>query len=201
MRCSGVVKAVLDSQPRRSSDQMPWGVGGQVVDGQPVLSGDELPHVVGEMDVEVVPDEHDRAAELSVGGDEQIAVAGPGNALESVAPAVVMTRPVDQPRALVRLGAGQRGDRYPAAGTTADPDHRCAAAAGLGAGDRRRQREAGLVLEEDPGTERRRGAFTCGQASFTQPVICSSSRSMAHLASTWQENPCRRSSLRTPCRV
>jgi hypothetical protein len=38
MRCSGLLKATLDSQPRRSSDQIPStglrsGVGRQVVDG------------------------------------------------------------------------------------------------------------------------------------------------------------------------
>jgi len=97
-RWSGVVNAVLDSDPRRSSDQTPstglkvrW-VGRQLLDGQSVPSGDELPHPGGEVDVQVVPDEHDRAAELLVGGDEQVAAVGPGEALASVAPAVVAAR-------------------------------------------------------------------------------------------------------------
>ena len=176
-------------------------IGGQLVDGQPVLPGDELPHAVGEMDVEVVPDEHDRAAELLMGSDEQVAVVGPGEALASVASAVVTARPVDQPGAFTGLVAGQGGNGDAAAGAAAHPDDGGVAPPGPGAGGRRRHREAGLVFEDDPGVERRRGASTCGQVSFTQPQIASSLRSTALLAGIWQEKPCRISSLRTPCRV
>ena len=153
------------------------------------------------MDVEVVPDEHDRAAELSVGGDEQVAVVGPGEALASVASAVIAAGRVNQPGPLARFVAGQCGDRDATAGASTDPDHGGLPASGPGAGNRRRHREAGLVLEDDPCVERRRGPSTCGQVSFTQPVTFSSSRSTARLAGTWQEKPCRINSLRTPCGV
>lgn len=52
--------------------------GRQVVDGQPVAVLGELSQVGGLVDVEVVPDEHDRAAELLVCGDQQVSVVAPG---------------------------------------------------------------------------------------------------------------------------
>lgn len=69
-RYSGVLKATLESQPRRRRDQIPFDgvevrcVGRQVVDRQPVPGFRELPQVGGLVDVEVVPDGHDRAADL-----------------------------------------------------------------------------------------------------------------------------------------
>ncbi len=80
------------------------------------------------MDVEVVPDQDDRAAQLLVGGDRQIPVVAPGGALSPVAAVVVPVWPVDQPRPVAGLVSGQRGDRYPSAGTAADPHHRGPAA-------------------------------------------------------------------------
>ena len=65
------------------------GVGRQVVDGQPFAGVGELAQAGGFVDVEVVPDEDDRAAELLVGGDQQVPVVAPGEALASVALAVV----------------------------------------------------------------------------------------------------------------
>lgn len=40
---------------------------------------------------------------------------------------------------------------------------------------RRRHREAGLVLEDDPSPERRHGGSRCGHTSFTQPATTASS--------------------------
>lgn len=66
----------------------------QLVDGQPAPLGNELPPTGCKMDVEIVPDEHDRAAELLMGNDEQVAAVGPGEALASVMLAVIAARPV-----------------------------------------------------------------------------------------------------------
>lgn len=43
--------------------------------------------------ITVVPDEHDRAAELLVCGDQQVPVVAPGEALAAVAAAVIPARP------------------------------------------------------------------------------------------------------------
>lgn len=128
-RCSGVLKATLESQPRREGPDPLDGVevgcvGRQVVDGQPVPVLGQLSQVGGFVDVEVVPDEHDLAAELLVGGDQQVTVAAPGEALASVAAAVVPAWSVDQPGSVAGFVAGQRGDGYPSAGTAVGPHHR-----------------------------------------------------------------------------
>lgn len=103
-------------------------VGRQVVDRQPVPGGGELPQAGGLVDVEVVPDEHDRAAELLVGGDQQVPVVAPGEAFAAVASAVVPAWPVDQPGPVAGFVAGQRRDGYASAGTATDTHHRGPAA-------------------------------------------------------------------------
>ena len=72
-------------------------VGRQEVAGDPVVGVDELPQPAVSVDVQVVPHEHNRRAELLVGGDEQLAVVGPGETA-SAAPLVidVSLGPVDQ---------------------------------------------------------------------------------------------------------
>lgn len=95
MRCSGVEKATLGGGAASQEVPDPFDgvevgcVGRQVVDGQPVPGCGELPQAGGLVDVEVVPDQDDRAAELLVGGDQQVAVVAPGEALTSVAAVVV----------------------------------------------------------------------------------------------------------------
>lgn len=74
------------------------------------------------MGVEVDPDEHDRSAELLVRHVQQLAVVGPGEALASVASAVVVPGPVDQAGPFARFVAGQYGGGDPAAGAATDPD-------------------------------------------------------------------------------
>ena len=63
---------------------------------------------------------------------------------------------------------------------------------------RRPQRLAGLVLEDDPGAEGRRGPFTRGQVSFRHTSIAPSSRSTARRAPSWQVHPRRRSRYQIP---
>jgi hypothetical protein len=58
---------------------------------------DELPQPAVFVDVEVVPHEHVGCAELLVGGDEQVAVVGPGEAASAAALVIEMLLgPVDQ---------------------------------------------------------------------------------------------------------
>jgi hypothetical protein len=60
------------------------------------------------MSLIVVPDEHDRAAELLLGDDQQVAVVAPGETLAPVPAAVVPAGPVDQSRPVAGFVAGQR---------------------------------------------------------------------------------------------
>ena len=86
------------------------------------MVGGVPPHAGGQVGVEVVPDQHDRAAELLVGGDR----AGRGSPARRSSCARRVGRrgagPVDQPGAFAGLVAGQGGDRDPAPGAAPDPD-------------------------------------------------------------------------------
>ncbi|AJT68622.1 hypothetical protein T261_7020 [Streptomyces lydicus] len=53
----------------------------------------------------------------------------------------------------------------------------------------RRHRDSGLVLEDEPGPERRGRCFAEGQVSFIQPATAPSSRSMARRAGCWHDQP------------
>lgn len=110
------------------------GVGRQVVDGEPVCGVDEGPHPVVFVDVEVVPDEDDGAVELLVGGDEEVAVLGPGEALAAAALVVGMpSGPVDEAGAFAGFVAAQGCDGEASLGTAADPDDRSGSASAPGA--------------------------------------------------------------------
>lgn len=91
-RCSGVLKATLESRARRRSDEIPstgsrsGGAGREVVDGRSVPVGSEPPQVGSLVNVEVVPDGRDRAAALLMCGDQQVPVVAPGEALTAVDP-------------------------------------------------------------------------------------------------------------------
>lgn len=63
---------------------------------------------------------------------------------------------------------------------------------------RRRHGEAGFILEDKPGSTGRRNPSAQGHTSLTHPATASSSRSIALRAGTWQDQPLRTSSLRTP---
>jgi hypothetical protein len=91
-----------------------------------------------------------------VGGDQQVAVVAPGEALAPVTPVVIPSRPVDQPGPVAGFVAGQRCDRYPSARAAADSHHRSPTALGPGLRLRRRHGEAGFVLEDQPGSTGRR---------------------------------------------
>jgi hypothetical protein len=107
-----------------------------------------------------------------------------------------MIGPVDQPGAVAGAVAGQPGDGDRAA--AAHPDDPGDPAPAPGPGAWRPHRLAGLVLEEDPGAEGRRGSFTRGQVSFFRTSMAPSSRSVARLAPGWQLQPRRRSRYQVP---
>lgn len=102
--------------------------------------------------------------------DQQVAAVGPGKAFAGAFGRQVESGPVDQAALLARLAAAQGGNGDPAGGSAADPDERSVATAAPGVCTGRRYRKPGLVLEEDPGVGRRRGAFTRGHNS----IACSS---------------------------
>lgn len=52
--------------------------GGQLDDGQPVVLGRVLADSGAAVNIQIVPDHHERAAELKVGSHEQVAVVLPG---------------------------------------------------------------------------------------------------------------------------
>lgn len=134
VRSSGSAKARLAVAVRRSADQMSstgsgsGGMGRQLEDGEPVAFGDAAARAGGQVGVGIVPDQHDRAAELLVRGLDRIAVVLPGEASASVG-AGVRAGPVDRPGGFAGLVASQGGDGQAAAGAAPDahrpsPRHR-----------------------------------------------------------------------------
>ncbi len=97
-------------------------VGGQLEHGGPVVIGRVSLHSCGEVDVEVVPDQDDRATELDVCTDGEVAVVGPGEALAGAFEWEVEAGSVDHPALLAGFVAAQRGHRDPAPGAAADAD-------------------------------------------------------------------------------
>lgn len=75
----------------------------------------QLPSACGILDVEVLPDQQDPAAELLTGGGQQAPAVAPGEAPASVAPVVVPARPVDQPGPVATLETGERDSAHPSA--------------------------------------------------------------------------------------
>lgn len=99
------------------------------------------------MNIRIVPDDHDGAAEPEVSPDEKVAVVLPGEA-PVIAPVIAPdARAVDQSAAFAGLGTGQRGHRDAAAGGAAEPDHGCAALRCPGARSVRRHRDGGFIAE------------------------------------------------------
>ena len=153
------------------------------------------------MDVEVIPAPHQRGGQLPVGSDDQVPVIGPGEPLGLVLAAAVRAQLVEQVRAVSGPVADHAGDADPAAAGAADPDHRAGAAPGPGAAFRRPQPLACLVLEADVGAQVARGAFISGHTWSFHTATAASSRSIAWRTGTWQDQPCRRSSLQMPSTV
>lgn len=74
-----------------------------MVNGRPVSGLRPFPLVGGLVDAQVVPDEHNRAAELLVGHDQQVAVVAPGEAFAAVASAVIPARSIDESQPVTGL--------------------------------------------------------------------------------------------------
>ncbi len=75
-----------------------------MVGGEPVLRVDEGPHSAVFVDVQVIPDEEDGCVELLVGGDDEVAVFGPREALAASALVICMlSGPVDEAGALAGM--------------------------------------------------------------------------------------------------
>ena len=72
------------------------GVGGQGVDAQSRPGRGESPHGGGDVTVEIVPDEHDRAVELLMGGVEQGGEVGFTKPLPLTRPSFVDHGTVDE---------------------------------------------------------------------------------------------------------
>src|SRR6266545_3372586 len=102
------------------------------------------------MDVEIVPDDHDRAAELQVSPNEKVTVVLPGEAPVITSEVALNTRSVDHAAAFTMLEAGQRGHRDAAAGCAVEPHHRCPASRRPGACAVRRHRDSGFILKDQP---------------------------------------------------
>jgi hypothetical protein len=129
---------------------------------------------------------------------QEVAVVLPGEALACAFQERVEAGPVDHPGPLAGPVAAHRGDRDPASGASSNSDHGRVSASAPGAGAWRRHRESGLVLEDDPGPERRRGASTCGHTSFFHSSTACSSRSSARRDGLCEDQPCRCRSRQTP---
>jgi len=90
---------------------------------QPRLGGGEGAQLRAQMDVEVVPDQHDGPArQLAVRGDQQIPVLNPGERLGLALAPPVEVQPVDQAAAVAGPVAGQPGDRDVPGAAAADAD-------------------------------------------------------------------------------
>ena len=63
---------------------------------------------------------------------------------------------------------------------------------------RRRPGEAGFVFEDEPGSMGCREPSAQGHTSLTHPATALSSGSIALRAGTWQDQPLRANSVRTP---
>src|ERR1035438_1001581 len=95
------------------------------------------------------------AARVVRGGD-QARVIGFGHAPALALAPPVDAQPVEEPARLTGLQAGQPRDGHASRALAGHADHGGTAAAAPGAGPRRPQRLAGLVLEADPRPGRRR---------------------------------------------
>src|SRR5215470_12582958 len=177
-------------------------VRGQPVHPQPflVLRG-EIRQLRRQVDVEVIPAPDQRGRQLAVGGDDQVLVILPGEALRLALAAVVHQQVIEQVRPVSGPVARHPGDADPAAAGAAHLHHRAGPAPGPGAAFRRAEPLACLVLEADEGAQVARGAFISGHTSAFHTATASSSRSIAWRTGTWQDQPCRRISFEVPSMV
>jgi hypothetical protein len=149
----------------------------------------------------IVPDQHDRTAELLVGGIEQGGIVSLGETASLTFAATVQADAVDQPAALTGLDTDQPGNRDPPGTLTRHRNLGCPATPTPGSSLRWTQRLAGLILETDPRTALRGYRLPDTHVSFRQVAMAASSRSTARCAGTCGENPIRCSRYETPRRV
>ena len=114
------------------------GIGRQLEDSQPGPGADQLLHGCAEVGVQVVPDDHQRAAELLLRGGQQ---AGVVQLREAFAPVLAMgqamVNAVDDPGPVPGLDGDQRGQRHARVVRPGDRDHRGLPAPSLGSAPRR----------------------------------------------------------------
>ena len=133
------------------------GVGRHLDDGQPVpVRLQQRAHHAADVRVQVVPAKDDRGMKLGVRGGDQAGVVSFGHrAALALAPGVD-AGPVEEPAAGTRPKAGHSCHGHPPGAFPGHQHHRGMAAVGPGAGLRRAQGLAGLVLEAEVRPGRRR---------------------------------------------
>jgi hypothetical protein len=125
--CDGALcgKAPIGTRPPVRRQQAPPGTTGRQILNKAAWAscptGQTLAPGRRPTSLTIVPDHHDRAAELLVCGDQQVPVVAPGEAFASVATAVVVAGPVGQPGPVAGFVAGQGGDGDASAGAAAHP--------------------------------------------------------------------------------
>ena len=108
--------------------------GRELADGQPVPGPGQLGHGGADVGIEIVPDDHDRAGELLMGGIQQPGVVGLGEPFALVlAAAAALVHAVDQPGMLPGLDGDQRGERDALVAAAGHLHHRGGAAPSPGA--------------------------------------------------------------------
>src|SRR5256885_4628627 len=122
-----------------------------------------------------------------MGGEDQVPVISPGEALGLALAAAVHAQLVKQVRAVPGPVAGHPGDADPSAAGTAHPHDRAGAARRPGASLRRPQALARLVLEAEPGAQVASRAFISGHTCSFHTATASSPPPRACRPGTWQD--------------
>lgn len=173
--------ATLEIRPQAFAGVEVGRVTGEAFDLEPLLGAHEGSHLQAPMAGQPVPDQDHRrpqpSAESAQGGNQDVAgvAAGLGVEVKPGAPAVgaVAEKASRRDPLPVELVAENRG----------------LAARRPGPADGRAQREAGFVLEDEPGSAFKGPFFSSGQRSLTQASTFSGSRSAAHRLGFWRDQP------------
>lgn len=187
-----VAEVALDQGPDALLRVEVWGVGRQLEHGEPLgARNNELPYSGRQVEADVIPNQHNRAAELSVRANDQNTEVPPAEALRLILAAPVLAYRIDQPGPLAGFVAGHTRHRHASGATPSHSDDGSLADPAPGPGTRWSHRLPGFVLEDHPGAAFRRDALTRGQVSFLHASTASSSRSIALRAGCCQDQPCR----------